>query len=996
MIRTRIVSFVLLLMLLTAHAQAQVNTGAILGQVFDQSGAIIPNAELSATQPETGFQRTSRADAEGHYQFLFLPPGPYTVKAQQTGFKAASREGIVANAGAELRVDLVLAPGDLAEQVTVVADASPVNTQSGAARSVISSAQVSRLPLPTRNLSSAVALSTGMRKSTAVDSFVVNGTSQYGINIGLDGTDSGFFETPTLSPSEGEAPAGLEVNSVSLDSIQEIEVTKGVFSAETGRATGGAINVISKSGTNTLHGSLFEYLRNDKMDAKNFFATTKDPLHQNQFGGSLGGPLVKNRVFFFGSFEGIRAEVGRQITSNVPTEALRNRAPAAYAPYLAALPLPTEAIAGNQDAGIHRRGDVFRAHTNLYNLRGDYNTGRSTLFVRYTLNDGENSVPNLIPANRQIFPLTNHLATVGYTRTLSASTVNEVRIGINRWDIPRSNTTYPQNLGGITITGILTTGNAEGELHFGGKGYSVSDTLSHQRGHHSLRTGVEFRRMESSRVQRTNPQFTYTSLAAFLSNTPASVTVAYGTGPNGAALEQYQTGLFLQDDWHVHSRLTLNLGARYDYFSPLNATRGRMFTTGDDPLGPFLPAGTALWKPDWNDVQPRVGFAWDTNGTQSTVVRGGVGLYNTTVAPFFLWNSATIDPLVPTSATYTRADVPTLAYPLSGALGAAYADPLQAVQLGVAPAVVSRFVSDRNRRDPYTVTTSLTFEQRLAANLALEITGITTRTRNSPNGRYVNLIDPATGARPVPSIGQVTVSENTGRRDYNALQLALRRRFADGFSFNGNYTWSHLRLCGGEDSFGPNPVQDAEHVATSCGRSNADLRHLFVFDAAWDLPTPAFARNGGWNALVGGWTLSTITQMRSGLPINFTTGRDIRGNGNPTTQRPDYLGGSIYAQQQSIAQWFNPAAFANPAPRTFGNADLNMGSGPIFASVDLALAKSWRVHGGHAVAFRAEAFNVLNRTNFSNPDSNINSPTFGRITAAGSPRQMQFSMRYQF
>jgi hypothetical protein len=240
------------------------------------------------------------------------------------------------------------------------------------------------------------------------------------------------------------------------------------------------------------------------------------------------------------------------------------------------------------------------------------------------------------------------------------------------------------------------------------------------------------------------------------------------------------------------------------------------------------------------------------------------------------------------------------------------------------------------------------------------------------------------------------LSENSARRNYNGLQIAVRKRFAAGLSFNANYTWSQLINYGGEDSFPSSPVQDPDNIAGSRGRSSADLRHLFLFDAAWDLPSPGIARAGVGKAVLGGWTLSTITQVRSGRPINFTTGRDNRGNGFPSTQRPNYLGGSIYAANQSILQWFNPVAFANPAAGTFGNFGRNVGTGPNFAGVDISLAKSWQIAEKHAVSFRAEAFNIQNRANFSNPDSNINSPTFGRITAAGTGRELQFSVRYRF
>jgi hypothetical protein len=260
----------------------------------------------------------------------------------------------------------------------------------------------------------------------------------------------------------------------------------------------------------------------------------------------------------------------------------------------------------------------------------------------------------------------------------------------------------------------------------------------------------------------------------------------------------------------------------------------------------------------------------------------------------------------------------------------------------------------------------------------------------------LNLIDPATKLRTVPSIGEITLSENSARRNYNGLQVALRKRFSRGFVAGANYTWSHLITYGGEDSFGSAPVQDPNNIAGSRSSGNADLRHLFLFDASWEIPTGRIGSAALRKAVLGGWTLSSITQLRSGIPINFTTGRDNRGNGFPSTQRPNYLGGPIYADNQSIASWFNKATFANPAAGSFGNIGRNIANGPILVGVDVALAKSWAVREGHFVQFRADAFNLPNRANFSNPDSNINSPTFGRITAAGPPRQLQFSIRYRF
>jgi len=260
----------------------------------------------------------------------------------------------------------------------------------------------------------------------------------------------------------------------------------------------------------------------------------------------------------------------------------------------------------------------------------------------------------------------------------------------------------------------------------------------------------------------------------------------------------------------------------------------------------------------------------------------------------------------------------------------------------------------------------------------------------------LNLIDPVTHVRPVPTVGQVSYSDSSDRRNYNGLQVSIRKRFSHGLSANANYTWSHLIIFGNEDAFGPGAVQDWNNLAASRGTSNLDLRHLFVLDYSWEMPHWSWTSQGWKKAALDGWTLSGITMMRSGLAVNVLTGRDNRGNGFPSTQRANYLGGSLYAPNQSASQWFNAAAFANPATGTFGNLGYNVANGPIRVGVDVALSKSFVLWHEHHLQFRADAFNLPNRANFSNPDGNINSPTFGQITAADNPRQMQLSLRYQF
>ena len=971
---------------------SQANTGYLKGRVLDSSGAIVEKAAVQITQTQTGLTRKGQSDTEGAYEFPLLPPGSYEIVVQRPGFKAGLYSGVVVAAGDRLRLELVLVPGDTSERITVVGDAPLANTESSSMGFVVGGRQVESLPLNSSNFFQLVALGTGIIPSrpNTVISYTFNGSSQYGMNLSMDGTDASFIETPTF----GDPSQQSRLNTVSPDSIEQLEVKTGTFSAETGRATGGLVNVITKSGTNAYHGSLYEYFRNDKLDARNFFAAAKSPLRQNQFGGTVGGPIVKEKLFFFGGYEASRALIGQQISSNVPTASFRAQAPAAFASYLALVPLPTQAVAGSATTGLYQRSDNFISNENLANFRIDYIKQANTLFVRYSLNKSDNSTPNLILANRQLYPIANHVVTIGDTLVISPSTLNEARLGWDRWDVPRHNTTFDGGLGGITISGILTSGNSEGLLHFVDSTYTLSDTLIHRAGSHSLRAGAEIRRLDSNRTQRANPNFSFTSAAAFLANTPASVTVTYGN--LGTDLRQYQQGYFFQDDWRARPNLTINLGLRYDYFTPLGAADGRMVSTGADPFGPFQPRGTALWKATRTNFEPRVGFAWDMMGNQKTILRGGFGQYVIPLPPFFIWNAATIDPRLPATASYTPVDVPGLSFPLSGALLAAYQNPLGAVAAALAPAVVSRFVVDPNRHDSYSLTANLTVERQLSSNLLLQTSFVATRHLHSPEARALNLVNPATGKRIDATIGEIDLSESAGRRNYNALQVSLRKRFSYGLTGNVNYTWSHTIVYAGDDAFGPNAVQNWSDIASSRGSSSLDLRHTLVIDASWQIPAGRSAAGGWSRALLRGWGLSSIVQMRSGIPVNLVTGRDIFGNGYPSTQRPNYVGGSIYSANQGVTSWFTPAAFANPAPGTFGNIGYDAGNGPIRLQIDMAVARQFTLWHEHSLQFRLDAFNLPNRANFFNPDNNINSATFGRITSADNPRQVQLSLRYRF
>ena len=963
--------------------------GLIFGTARDHSGAVLPGTTVTVTSTLTGLTRVEKTSFAGEYS-VSLPPGTYRISFAESGFSEQVVQRVQLSVNDKVHVDGQLVPGSF-ETVTVSEGTSPTNTASSELSRVISEREVASVPLNNRNFSSLFQLSTGIvqSKPNTTTSFSYGGTSQYGYNLSLDGTDASLIETPT--PADGAGTGRL--NTISIDAIREFQIETGSVSAVNGRATVAIVNLVSKSGTDTLHGTAFKYFQNNYLDALNKFASSATPLRQNQFGGSLGGPIFKNKLFFFGNYEGSRALIGQIITSYVPTLSFRQAASSVYAPYFAALPWPQTIVSST--TGVYRRQDNAVYNENLCDGRIDKITDRSDLFVRYTLTHSHDQTPSLFPSNPLVYPLTQNLATVGYTYSFSPSLLNDVRIGLDRFNNFRNNPAYgTSNLGSIVISGILPTGNTEGVLHTVDDTYTVLDTLTYKRGGHTLRTGFEERKLDAYRQQRSNPIWTYTTAAKFNANTPDNVRLTYGH--TGNTLEQWQTGLFVQDDWRVQQRLTLNLGLRWDYFSPLFEKRGQFYNTGADPYGAFNPAGASLYNKDWNNFQPRVGFSWDIHGTQQTVLRGGAGVYTIALPPFFIWNGATIDPSIPASATYTPSAALNIGYPLSGRLASANANPSLAASSGLAPATVSRSTIQQNERTPYTYNFNLTAEQAFGTSTLFQVGYVGSRSLKQPGAQALNLINAATGLRPNPAIGEIDLTTGIDRRNYNSLQVALRRRFLKDLSFNANYTWAKLIIYGNEDAFGPGAVQDWSNPTGSRGPGALDVRHALAIDTSWNVPIGGLNRYNVAKQILGGWTLTNIDLMRSGYPVNFLTGQDIRGNGFPNTQRPNYNGAPVYPANRSITNWFNKTAFSNPAKGTFGNVGYDAGRGPARIQVDLGIQRQFNITERYFFAFRGEAFKIPNRVNHFLPDGNINSATFGQITSADNPRQLQLSLRFGF
>lgn len=973
-------------------ALSQINTADVWGQTTDQSSAAVPNATVTAKNLQTNLTRSIVSDSQGDYRLQQLPIGDYEISVEAPGFKKQIRSGLTVAAGDRLELNFQLTLGAVSESIDVKGGAPLVNTASAELGVTIDHSKVANLPLNGRNFTQLVSLQPGVQSSAVNgrNSFNLNGLSQWGLNFTVEGTDASFIETPTFGDPSGRTL----LNTVSVDSIEEFRVQSGTFTAETGRASGGAVNVIMRSGTNAVHGLAYEYLRNDALDARNFFSATKASLRQNQFGGNLGGPIKQDRLFYFASYEQAYRRIGQLITSVVPSAAFRATAPPATQAYLNRVPLPASPL--NANSGVARRNDVFSDDEHLGTIKADYLRSRSVTTLRYNVNQSFNSNPNLLPDNRQNYSITNHLAAIGNVFNLNPNTINEFRVGLNRWDVPRTNTTFDNGVGEIIITDILPTGNFEGLLHFVDTAYSVSDNLSHQVGRHSLKAGFEVRRVQSNRQQKQNPTYTYNTAADFLANKVASVRLIFGTP--GSGLRQTEYGAFLQDDIHVNSRLTLNLGLRYEKYSVWSETAGRLYNVVGDPLGPFTQRGQPIYKPDSNNFNPRFGFAFDPRGDQRTSIRGGIGVYSAPLAAIWAWSNPTVDPLEPFAFNATPQDIPGLGFPISAALNSAVKNPALAPQLGLLPSVVGRLLLDPNIRDTYSVQWNLTVQQKLARNLFMQAAYVGNHALKTPNTRSLNDINPGTGLRDDSSIGEVQILEDSGKRKYHSLQVSVSQRFERGLSFDSHYTWAHSIVYGGDDccSGSIQRVQDWNNIAGSTGNANTDITHTSTSSLSYELPVGSLGQGKPWRQFLTGWGIQGIVTIRSGMPITIYSGKDIAGNGLPATQRVNYLGGPLYASNQSISQWFNVSAFAYPTTGTFGNIGFNTLRGPILVQPDLSLVKRTTLWKEHQLVFRAEAFNAFNHTNFGNPTSTFSSAAFGKILTANNPRQLQLALRYEF
>jgi hypothetical protein len=1054
----------LAVILLPTLARAQTSTGRIVGVVQDSSGGVLPGVSVVIKNIGTGTTRDAVSDERGQFDVSGLAPGRYQVDAELQGFRKFSQSPVVVQVNQETRVNPVLSVGAVAETITVAAEGLLVQTTSSVVGKVVDEKQILELPLSGRNFADLGLLTPGVttrgQSTSAGTSFYVHGQRNDANNFLLDGTSDNSLEGNTLQARPN------------VDAVQEFKIQTSNFSAEFGRNTGSVVNVVTKSGTNVFTGSVWEFFRSDKLQSKNFFATTEPPpLKFNQYGGTAGGPVIRNKTFFFASFEGYREGRGQTRQTIVATAQERagdfsflsraiidpstgqpfpgnvipaNRIDPAATKLLTLMPLPN--IAGTRPRqNNYVSSPVSQTNYDQYMIRGDHTfNNRWSLFYRHFIQDNDvfNPFQGSNSANYEGFPQTTvsrpQHGTGGLNTVVSPSLLNELRVGFSRLTSQSSNLPLlnpvdyginyvrPQNaIGGlglpdIGINGISGIGNTVQGPSIGiYQEYEISDVLTAIKGSHNMRIGGTYR-PGSEDIDNGffvvgryvfNGTYTGDTVADFLLGKASEFD--YGTGRTRMVMVNKNWGAFFQDDWKVRNNLTLNLGVRYDYFSPITDELGQTSTfiinqaaTGAPQSGKaeVINAGTnglppnGTYFPDKSGFQPRAGFAWNVRGDSKLGIRGGLGMFKNQ-----LRNNLTLQQIL----SYPFYQQPVVR-------DTSLSDPIKPVTI---PLVGQLYVIDPHVSTPYSVVYNVNAQWQFMTNTIFEAAfvgnhGYDLIQLGNELNQPIYIAGQTTQAskdlfRPYPGFTSVLQASNWGRSDYKGVEMSVTRRFTDGLQFQASYVVA--KSMDNSSAFHSGATnrtyllapQDANDKDADWAPSEFDARHRVNLSEIYELPfgpNKRWLQSGPLGAIAGNWVIASIWTFQSGFPYTIYDGRDpcLRaGNWTPSC-RPNLIG-DPNGGAGTAAQWFNTLAFlAAPAGQS-GNAPRNAVRGPGLINTDLSFIKRVPVGGAKALELRIEGFNLFNRVNLGVPVTDLSSSSFGRIQAtATAAREFQFGVKFRF
>jgi hypothetical protein len=1082
-----------LCLLAAINAWAQFDAATVLGTVRDSSGAVLPGVTVTLKNIDTGIAVNAQTDGDGNFQFTNVKIGNYRVSGEKQGFSTAVAERVNVTVNARQRVDLTMQPGTVTETVVITDAAQLLETDSSVRGQVVQREQIVNLPLNGRSYANLALLTPGVRESSQNGittagreaSFNVNGLRNTVNNFLLDGVDNNAYGTSNQSFS-------AQVVQVSPDAVAEFKVQTNTYSAEFGRSGGAVINASYRTGTNQFHGNLWEYHRNTVLNAVGFFKPTggvKPPLIRNQFGFTFGGPIIKDRTFFFLDYEGFRQISKNLVFSALPTLDQRNgiltvdvRDPITGTTFMAGTAIPMTSFARKvlselpapNAAGANNFQNLVpnKAYNDKFNIRLDHKFSQQlNAFARIShrkVNNFEGpNIPGPSGSNQNgLVGVLNQQLAVGATYVFANSSVLDVRLGIMHTEAgkkpPLTGGPSVLQLYGITglptdptITGGLTTQTITGFSQLGRQAtnpqFQNPDNIdprinySWNWGRHSFKTGYEYLRVNTD-VQDTNPLMgldTYSGQFSRPAGAAANNLYNLADFMFGAR-SQYELAdllvvhlrqrlhyAYLQDDFKVSTRLTLNLGVRYEFSTPIYEEQNRL-SNYDPKTNSIIRAKSGslydrgLVDPDYNNFAPRIGFAY--NLRDKTVIRGGYG-----IGYVYFNRLGSADLLATNFPQITRANITQDATNIAGGLctGNNFNGCFRTTQSGYPsglPNNVTLYVP-RDKRTPYIQNWQLSVQHELTPNMLVDVAYVGNHAVKQVLLADLNQARPLTAAelalpaaqrptldqrRPIAGFRSISAVLPAAFSSYNALQVKFERRFSKGIYILNSFTWSkaidNVSQVLEEPNGNEGRPQNVYNIGADRGLSAYDQPFNNTTSFVWELPVGRGKAFGGgmspWlDGVIGGWTLTGINQMLSGQTIN------LRYQPSPVTANlPSFLGGvalrpnisgDVLApeDQRTIDNYFNKNNVAIPTvDQPFGNAGRNIARSNAFYQFDFGLQKNFRlpINEVSKIEFRMEAFNLFNKTNFGAANSDRSSSAFGTIRSTFPARQLQFALKLSF
>jgi outer membrane receptor protein involved in Fe transport len=1016
---------------LVPNLMSQNTTGRITGEIFDPSHAAIGDVNVSAVHIVSGQAFKATSDSNGVYTLPSLPIGDYRITAEHTGFSRQVYEKITVDVSESVRLDITMTLGQVDTQVEVTAQAPVLETSGSTIGGTMQNQQIAELPINGRDYARFSLLTPGaVLRSSEIADLTFDGLQSGNNQFTMDGIDATRVDEWYMSNG---SERGARLLTGSLDTISEFKVQTGDYSAEYGRASGAYINIITKSGTNDFHGTLFEFVRNDDFDARNFFQLPGQPapIRFNNFGGNVGGPVIHNKMFFFANYEASRQSVGIVGSGTELSPLGMSEAVPAVQPIAALMPTPTSTSQYISDIVLTPTGSnlvdavsflgVNHVQEDTGSVRIDNTWGsKDASFFRVNINDSSVNGP-LIGVYPTAFGVDDHQAVntqttnlaLSETHTFSPVLLNTVLIGMQRY-ATAFNESEPFPV--ISISGLNFSPGNRGLYGREPTDIQTGDSVTYVKGRHTLKTGVTIWRIdEPYHGFSGGSSVTFTSIQNFLTDVVTSASIS-ATVPGNTTF-MTQLGAYTTDTWQIRPGLTLDLGLRWDWNSvPHDNYQTEVWS---NRINSLTSPGGQFFAGYYKNFAPRVGLAWMP--TSRLVFRAGYGFFVEAMPIGNFYN--TVTNTLPGSATFSSANIPNLSYPLTPFLSS-----------GTPPAPsLSGF--DWNTRNPKTEQWTASLGYEIAPNTGLLVSYVGNHAFNLDVSEQVNYVSPITGVRPYPAYSNISLDTWAGQSKYDALQLSVRRRLAQGLQLTGEYAYSHTQADVPDDGLFSTAPQQPFNLKAEWGNSGNDIRHNISINILYALPVGhgqkvLGASTGAVNAVLGGWSVAALGLIRSGVANTVYLGENTYGNGDTTNQRPNYnFGTSVYAPAGTAVPantipWLNFNAFALPTaaikpangqpgiPGAFGGAPNGDFFGPHFSQIDLSLIKDIRIHERIKMQFRGEIFNILNHPNFDSPtlagdgandwtptgqtSFGIIENTVGRTIGFGTARQIQLALKLTF